>query len=117
MSGPLRFHLPLALRLLLLGLLLFGLLVKPVLAATCEIDDARPELAGQHQSVVASDTGTSEDCCLVQDCNACCAQVAAMAPQLKVSAAVPQFASPLPALSVEFEPPAYPVAFRPPIAS
>lgn len=117
MSGLLRLHLPLALRLFVMGLLVFGLLVKPVLAAACEIDDARPGLAGQQQSIVAADPGTSEDCCLVQDCNACCAQVAAMVPQLKVAAAAPRLASPLPALSVEFEPTAYPVAFRPPIAS
>jgi hypothetical protein len=111
-----RLRLPLALRVFMLGLLVFGLVMNPVLAAACEIGDASQSLAGQHQPVVAPDSQADEDCCLVQDCSACCAHVAAMVPALKVAAAFPEVASPLPVLSMEFEPTAYPVAFRPPIA-
>jgi hypothetical protein len=117
MSGLHRLRLPLALRVFVLALLAFGLLMKPVLAVACEIDDARQGLAGQHQPLVAADPGTGgEDCCLVQNCNQCCVHTVAVLPPLKVAASFFAVASPLPALSVEFEPTAYPVALRPPIA-
>jgi hypothetical protein len=73
-------------------------------------------LSGEHRPVAATDFGASDDCCLGQNCNECCAHTAAMAPQWRVAAAVPAVASPLPSLSMDFEPTADPVAFRPPIA-
>jgi len=118
MSGLHRLHLPLALHVFVLGLLVFGLVMRPVLAVACEIKDAQQVLTGEHLAAVvkSSDRGANEDCCLVQNCSECCAHAAAMVPQVEVAAAFSGAANPLPALSVEFEPTAYPVAFRPPIA-
>jgi hypothetical protein len=111
-------HWPLALRVFVLGLLMFGLVMKPVLAAACEIEDARQALVGEHAvpTVNSSDHYAGEDCCVVQNCGECCVHVAAMVPQVKVADTFAVAPNPLPALSVEFEPTAYPVAFRPPIA-
>ena len=106
-----------ALQMLVLCLLVFGLVMKPVLAVACEIDDARQVLADSHQPVVAADSGGSDDCCPSQNCSECCAHTVAMVPKLKVATSLPLMASPLPTLSVEFEPTAYPVALRPPIAT
>ena len=117
MSSLLRPRLSPALHMLMLCLLVFGLVMQPVLAAACEIDDAQQVLAGSHQPVVTTDFDGSDDCCLSQNCNECCAHTVAMVPKLKVAPSLPLVASPLPTLSMEFEPTAYPVALRPPIAT
>lgn len=116
MSRPLRPRLSPALHLLVLCLLVFGLVMKPVLAVACEIDDARRVLT-DGQPVAAAESEDSDECCPSQNCNECCCPTVAMVPKLKVAASLSLAASPLPALSVEFEPTAYPVALRPPIAT
>lgn len=114
-----RIHLPPALRVFVLGLLVLGLLMKPVLVVACEIDDVQRTLAGEHRSPLleapASDAG--DVCCGVQNCGECCTPAAAVVSQWKLVTALPAMTGPLPSLSVEFEPTARLVAFRPPIAT
>ena len=105
------------LRMFVLGLLVFGLLVKPVLAMACDIGDAQRTLAGEHPPAIqAPDAGTGDDCCPSQSCNECCAPTAALLPQIGVAMSSQASTSTLPTLSMQFEPTAYPVGFRPPIA-
>src|SRR5687767_12638912 len=117
MSSLLRPRLSPALHLLVLCLLAFGLVMKPVLAVACEIDDARQVLSGTHQPVLTTDVDSIDDCCPSQNCSECCAHTVAMVPKLKVAATLALVANPLSTLSVEFEPTAYPVALRPPITT
>jgi hypothetical protein len=113
-----RLRLPPVLRMLMLGLLLLGLLVKPILAVACEIGDAQQTLAAELEPATqAPDTGASDDCCLAHSCYECCAHTVALVPPATVAATNQVSASPPPRLSVKFEPPGYPVGFRPPIAS
>ncbi|TKR29580.1 hypothetical protein FCE95_15740 [Luteimonas gilva] len=102
---------------LLFGLLIFGILAKPVLAIACEIHDAKRAIAEASQGVSATapELDQGEGCCALPDCNDCCAHTVAMLPTLAVLRAEPAAGPPLPALSVEFEPAALAVAFRPPI--
>lgn len=104
-------------RLFLLGLLIFGILAKPVLAIACEIHDATRAAAAVSQDAAeaAPASGQDESCCDLPDCNDCCAHTVALLPALAVLRAAPAAAPRLPAWSVEFEPALLAVAFRPPI--
>jgi len=98
----------------MLGLLMVGVLVKPVLAIACEIHDVQKMTASQTQTA-AEEPGSDESCCALPDCNDCCAHTTAVVPEFLIAPAVTMAASPLPSLSVKFEPTAISVAFRPPI--
>lgn len=105
------------LHLLVLGLLVLGMLMKPVLAVACDIGDARQALASeQHLATPSPDSGTGDDCCPAQNCNECCTGGAVLVPPASTAVTDKVNSGPLPRLSVQFEPPAYPVGFRPPIA-
>ncbi len=105
-------------RMLLFGLLVAGVLVKPVLAIACEIHDAARAAVEFSQAAPEAmpEPGQDEACCALPDCSDCCAHTVALLPALATLRAAPAIASPLPLLSVEFEPTAHAVAFRPPIA-
>lgn len=105
------------LRFLMLAMLVAGMLVRPGLAFECEIRDVQHALTGDLQATEAAGTTPNEDCCSLPNCNDCCAHTIALLPPVGVAAAVPMAAAVLPALSVDFEPIAFPVAFRPPIAA
>ncbi|MDR7134134.1 hypothetical protein J2X06_001318 [Lysobacter niastensis] len=107
---------PQALHVVVLGLLVLGMVMKPVLASACEISDAQQLLATQYQPAVAQvpHSGT-ENCCPAQNCNECCAHTVAMTPPLKVLATFQTATRLSPGPSLKFEPTAYPVGFRPPI--
>lgn len=109
------FSLPSLLRILMLGLLMAGILVKPVLAIACEIHDVQKMAASEVQAAAAGEAGSDESCCSLPDCNDCCAHTTAVVPEFLVAPAVAMAVSPLPSLSVKFEPAAISVAFRPPI--
>lgn len=103
------------LRLLVLGTLVLGLLVKPVLAANCELEDLQRDVA-QVVLVDATDADAGDECCPGQMCGECCT----------AGTVVPSFSSTVDALVVaaingpgeatEFKPAPYPVLIRPPIA-
>jgi len=116
MSVLLRLRLPSALRVVVLGLLVLGMVMKPVLASACEIGDAQQVLAAQHQPAAAQvpQSGT-ESCCPAQNCNECCAHTVAMTPPIKVAATFHRATRLSPGPSRNFEPTVYPVGFRPPI--
>jgi hypothetical protein len=106
------------LRFLMLALLVAGVLVRPVLAVECDIRDAQQSVAAGHLQTAGTEAPSPhEDCCSLPNCSDCCAHIAALLPPFGVAAAVPMTAAVLPALSVDFEPIAFPVAFRPPIAA
>ena len=108
--------LPSLLRILMLGLLMAGVMMKPVLAIACEIHDMQKIVAAEPAAAAeAPGPGSGESCCSLPDCNDCCAHTTALLPILNLAPAAPMAASSLPSLSVEFEPTAFPVAFRPPI--
>lgn len=104
------------LRLLVLALLVSGALAKPLLAVACELGDARQALVAQQAAQPAGEAGASGDCCPAQDCTECCVPATALVPGLGVATGSSVNAGLLPTLSVQFEPRAYPVGFRPPIA-
>ena len=116
MSSLHRLRLPPVVRVIVLGLLVLGLVVKPVLVAACEIGDAQRTLASGHdQTMTAPDSGGGDECCPEQGCNECCAHTAALV-TTAASTATRLNTVPLPTLSATFEPAAYPVGLRPPIA-
>lgn len=104
-------------RFLMLTLLVAGVLVKPVLAVDCEIRDAQQLIVGEMAAAEAPHSNSGEDCCSLPNCNDCCAHTIALLPPVGMAAAAPMMPTVLPALSVDFEPIAFPVAFRPPIAA
>lgn len=99
----------------MLGLLMAGILVKPVLAIACEIHDVQKMAANAGQATGVEEPGSDESCCLLPDCNDCCAHTTAVVPQFDIVPAVAIAVVPLPLLSVKFEPTAIAAAFRPPI--
>lgn len=106
-----------ALRFLMLALLVAGMLVRPVLAAGCEIRDTQQIAANGHPAGAAELPASDEVCCSLPNCNDCCAHAVALLPPVGGAPAVPAAAAVLPALSVGFEPIAFPVAIRPPIGA
>jgi hypothetical protein len=107
------------LRILMLGLLMAGALVKPVLAFDCEIRDAGQLLAGDPRAVASQEPApdTHDDCCALPSCGDCCAHTAAVIPQFQVHMTVSTAKAALPSLSVEFAPAAHSLVFRPPITT
>jgi hypothetical protein len=110
-----RTHVSRFLRLLALGMLVFGLLVKPVLAATCELEDLQWAV-GQVALVDAGDADAGDECCPGQACGECCTAGTAVPPLPATVGAIAVVAMHIPASAVEFEPAPYPVSIRPPIA-
>lgn len=104
-----------AMRSIALALLLIGMVMNPMLAAACQIDDIGDRMSGQHPSVSNHAPSQDGSCCLAQGCSACCAHVAFFRSALAVASGLPADAGVLPVLSIEFEPTACPVPFRPPI--
>lgn len=104
-----------AMRSVALALLLIGMVLNPMLAAACQIDDIGDRMSGQHPSVSNHAPAQDGQCCPMQGCSACCAHVAVFLPALDVVSGLPAGAGVLPVLSIEFEPTAYPVPVRPPI--
>jgi hypothetical protein len=103
------------LRLLTLGMLVFGLLVKPVLAATCELEDLQWAV-GQVELVDAGDADAGDECCPGQACGECCTAGTAVPPLRAIVGAIAVVTIHAHAGAVEFEPAPYPVSIRPPIA-
>lgn len=74
-----RLHpLPRCLRLVALALLVLGLLVNPVLAAGCELEDMRVAAGGSHEVAAAATDPVEDTCCPGQLCGACCTAVTVM---------------------------------------
>lgn len=107
-----------ALRLLLLALVAFGLVAKPMLAAACDIADLQLAAApaGLVMSATASDAGDA-DCCPMQHCGQCCMHVTAASPAVQLTTIEPIGTALAPMPSRTFRPTSYPVALRPPIAA
>ena len=106
-------------RLLLIGLLLAAVLIKPVLAFDCvlaEVPQQGTEQGAEAALTDASPQSSTDDCCPFQDCHDCCGHTTAVLstdrrpPIAKQVATIPLPTTtpfqPLPRLSV----------FRPPIA-
>lgn len=105
-------------RILLLGLLMAVVLVKPVLAMTCEIHDAQRVLASGSEAVMtAVQDSAVDECCALPACNDCCTHATALLSTLATPSPAVIATSALPSLSVGFEPIALPVAIRPPITA
>lgn len=107
-----------ALRLLLLALVAFGLVAKPLLASACDIADLQLTTlpAGAAVAATPPDAGGA-DGCPMQHCGQCCVHVAAVAPAVRASTIEPGAPAPVPSLARLFRPTPYPVALRPPIAA
>jgi hypothetical protein len=103
------------LRLLVLGMLVLGLLVKPVLAANCELEDLQKDF-GQVVLVDATDADAGDECCPGQMCGECCTAVTVVPSSGATVSATAVAAIHTPAGAFEFEPAPYPVSIRPPIA-
>lgn len=103
------------LRLLVLGTLVFGLLVKPVLAANCELEDLQRDLA-QVVLVDAADADAGDECCPGQMCGECCTAGTFVPSFSATVGAVVVAAIDGPVGAAEFKPAPYPVSIRPPIA-
>jgi hypothetical protein len=107
------------LRILMLGLLMAGALVKPMLAFDCDIRGAGQVLAGDLRAVAGQEPAQDahDDCCSLPSCGDCCAHTAAVIPQFQVNMMVSTAKAALPSLSVEFAPTAQSLVFRPPITT
>lgn len=108
-----------ALRLLLLALVAFGLVAKPMLAAACDIADLQLTASpvGPAAAATPPDAG-GPDCCLMQHCGQCCVHASAAAPSTSPVAAIEvATAAPAPVPARTFRPTPYPIALRPPIAA
>jgi len=106
------------LRLLLLALVAFGLVAKPMLAAACDITDLQLAAApaGAVMSATPPDAGDA-DCCPMQHCGQCCVHVSVAVPWVRIATANSVVAIPSPMSPRSFEPTPYPVALRPPISA
>lgn len=116
--------LPSVFRILMLGLLMAGVLVKPVIAFAGELHEAgHSESAGHdgHASDVASEPADPSDATnpwhALMHFSHCCGQIPAVLPLMFVGTVTASATEPLPRLSVEFQPTVHPVAFRPPISA
>lgn len=103
------------LHLLALGMLVLGLLVKPVLAANCELEDLQRDVA-QVVLVDATNADAGDECCPGQICGECCTAGTVVPSSGATAGAIAVAAINGPAGAVEFEPAPYPVSIRPPIA-
>lgn len=105
------------LRFFALGLLVFGLLVKPVLAAQCELDDARRALGDHKVAVLDAAMAGDEACCPGESCGECCTACTIMSPAVLIVGAMPVPAGAAVTGATDFAPAPYPVAIRPPITA
>lgn len=112
------------LRLLVIGLLLTGIVLRPALAFAEEIHDLTAHAAtasaadsGQqhHRAPAPGQDDPSDDG--HWHLTHCCGQQAAVLPRLDLGLLVPVTASPIPATTVSFVPTPHPAPFRPPIAA
>jgi len=112
------------LRILMLCLLMAGVLVKPVIAFAGELHEAEhAQLTGDNGH---ADGGSSDPIDPADSENPwhalmhvghCCGQAPAVLPLMILGSIVPTGTDPVPEWSVEFQPTAHPVAFRPPISA
>src|SRR5262245_16636116 len=109
MSSLLCLRFPAALRALVLGLLVLGMVMKPVLASACEASDVRLALVTKSQPATQLPSSGTESCCPAQSCNECCAHTVAMTPALNDARTFLRATGPLRRSSLKFEPTAYPV--------
>ena len=112
------------LRIVLLGLLLLGVMVKPAIAFAGVLHEAEHALlAGQDRpaddrSASGADPADEDDPWhALMHHGHCCGQSLAVLPQAMVGSLLPSGSHPPPPLSVEFQPATHPVAFRPPITA
>lgn len=104
------------LRLALMGLLMLGICLQPVLAAACDVEDARVALdAGTDAAVAADAADGSRDCCNSPACGDCCLHAAATLPAIPQAMAFAAVRMPSPPLRAGIAASAYPVDSRPPI--
>lgn len=110
------------LRILLLGLLMVGVLGKPMIVFAGDLHEAEHALstadighAGDGTSDPADAPGTSNPWHALMHYADCCGASAALLPLANPGSMTPLATDPLPHLSVDFQPAAHPVALRPPI--
>ena len=111
---------PTLLRAVFLCMLMLGVLVRPVFALACEIDDSQRAYATEHQEFsdardASAEDGPQEDCCAVPGCGDCCSHATAAVIQLTAMAAMPSAAHVAESCSSDFQPPPPGVDLRPPI--
>ena len=116
--------LPSVLRILMLGLLMAGVLMKPVIALAGELHEAghvqSTDQDGHFQddaSVPVDPSDATNPWHALMHFSHCCGQAPALLPLMYLSSFAPVATEPLPQLSVEFQPAVHPVAFRPPISA
>lgn len=111
-------------RTLMLGLLMAGVLVKPVIAIAGAVHEAEhSSLSGDHgqhdnlssEPIDSSDT-TNPWHALVHFSH-CCGQAPVLLSLIYLGSITPAASDPLPLLSFELPPAVHPVAFRPPIST
>lgn len=110
------------LRILLLGLLMVGVLGKPVIVFAGDLHEAEHALSTS--DIGHADDGTSDPAKAPDTRNPwhalmhyadCCGTSAALLPLANPGSMTPIATDPLPHLSADFPPTAHPVALRPPI--
>ena len=108
------------LRFLALGLFVLGLLVKPVLAAHCGLDDARRAMGDYQAAVLNADVAGDEACCPGEscgECGECCTASTAVSPVALVVGTQLAPAGAAVVGATDFVPTPYPVPIRPPITA
>lgn len=107
------------LRMLLLGLVLLGMLAKPVLAISAELHEAAHTEAGTSGAEPAMAASAAADdgnwWHELMHSSHCCSQAPALLPPLPASSLFALAESPLAVPTVELRAVAQPVAIRPPI--
>lgn len=106
-----------ALRLLLLALVAFGLVAKPMLASACDIADLPHATSASHAMSATPPAAGDADGCPTQQCGQCCVHVTVAAPAVQVATIEPSGSTSTPMPARTFRPTPYPVALRPPIAA
>lgn len=104
------------LRLIALVLLALGMLAKPILVASCELDD----LAAPADGIALVDAGgglADDGCCPGQACGECCTAVAAMPTAATAASAVAPQGRPERREATSAYPAPLAVAIRPPIVA
>lgn len=115
-------------RILMLGLLMAGVLVKPVIAFAGDMHEAEHAALSGHDDHDDghADDGSSDPVDPADSENPwhalmhvghCCGQAPALLSWAPLGSITPTATDPLPLLSVEFQPTVHPVAFRPPITA
>jgi hypothetical protein len=106
------------LRLLALVVFALALLVKPVLAASCELQDMRLAQGDGRAMAVDAVAGQGEgECCPGQLCGDCCTAGTVVPMAATPALSMPLAARPPVAIAAGFDPTPQRVATRPPIAA